>query len=332
MSPPIGQLEQRAQRRVGTVLRGKYALVSVLGAGGMAAVYLGVHRNGHRVAVKVLHPETSADPDTRARFLREGYVANSIGHPGAVRVIDDDEAEDGAAFLVMELLEGETLHARAKRLGGRLPVAEALALGRDLCDVLAAAHAQGVVHRDIKPENLFLTTDRVLKVLDFGIARGRDVPGAMGTEHGLTHGHARRSCRRSRRSATTATSTPAPTCGPWAATLFTLVSGAWVHRGGDGGRLLVFAAHRAGARFAPRGGGARRGRARRRRRRPRVAVRAGEALADGDGAAGRARRRVPGRLRRAEVSGRGGGLGAAAGGEPRLHGGSALRRHTQDAG
>jgi serine/threonine protein kinase len=85
-------LEQRVQRRVGTVLRGKYALERVLGTGGMGAVYLGVHRNGHRVAVKVLHPEASAD--VRARFLREGYVANSIGHPGAVRVLDDDEAEE----------------------------------------------------------------------------------------------------------------------------------------------------------------------------------------------------------------------------------------------
>src|SRR5262249_28072444 len=99
-------------------------------------------------------------------------VGNAVGHPGAVRVLDDDVAEDGAAFLVMELLEGETLYARAKRSGGRLPLREVLALARELCDVLAAAHDKGVVHRDIKPENLFLTTDRVLKVLDFGIARG----------------------------------------------------------------------------------------------------------------------------------------------------------------
>src|SRR5271154_1698216 len=118
MSAPFASLEQRAQRRIGAVLRDKYVLQRVLGAGGMAAVYLGVHRNGNRVAVKVLHPEASADPDTRARFLREGYVANSIGPPGAVRVLDNDTADDGAVFLVMELLLGETLHARAKRLGG----------------------------------------------------------------------------------------------------------------------------------------------------------------------------------------------------------------------
>ena len=188
MSVPIVQLEQRAQRRVGTVLRDKYTLARVLGAGGMAAVYLGVHRNGHRVAVKVLHDDAAADPDTRARFLREGYVANSIGHPGAVRVLDDDVADDGAAFLVMELLQGETLYARARRMGGRLPVGEALALGAALCDVLAAAHDKGVVHLDVKPENLFVTTERRLKVLDFGIARARLAPGAWGTHHGAALG------------------------------------------------------------------------------------------------------------------------------------------------
>ena len=82
MSAPISTLEQRASRRVGTVLGSKYALQRLIGVGGMAAVYLGVHRNGNRVAVKVLHPEASAHPDTRARFLREGYVANSIEPPG----------------------------------------------------------------------------------------------------------------------------------------------------------------------------------------------------------------------------------------------------------
>src|SRR6185437_8360064 len=194
---PPADHELRAQARVGSVLRGKYALERVLGTGGMGAVYLGVHRNGHRVAVKVLHAEASADPDVRARFLREGYVANSIGHPGAVRVLDDDVAEDGAAFLVMELLEGETLHVRAKRHMGRLPNREVLFIGRALCDVLAAAHEKGVVHRDIKPENLFLTTGRTLKVLDFGIARGgtglpvpsrRAGPGGVAIEGGTRAG------------------------------------------------------------------------------------------------------------------------------------------------
>jgi serine/threonine protein kinase len=240
--------EQRAKRRIGTVLRDKYALERVLGTGGMAAVYLGVHRNGHRVAVKVLHTEASADPDVRARFLREGYVANSIGHPGAVRVIDDDVAEDGAAFLVMELLEGETLYARTRRLGGRLPPREVLALARDVCDVLEAAHAKGVIHRDIKPENLFLTTERTLKVLDFGIARGGDAaPGAGGGGAGTRAGAAL---------GTPAFMPPEQALGHsrevdarsdvWSvgATMFSLFSGCLVHEATTQGELLIRAATR----------------------------------------------------------------------------------------
>src|SRR4051794_33382777 len=104
--------ERRATRPAGTMLRGKYRIERVLGAGGMATVYAAVHRNGHRVAIKMLHEELSIRGDTRARFQREGYVANEVGHAGAVRVLDDDVAENGAAFLVMELLHGETLRAR----------------------------------------------------------------------------------------------------------------------------------------------------------------------------------------------------------------------------
>jgi serine/threonine-protein kinase len=137
----------------------------------MAAVYEATHRNGHRVAIKVLHRHIAANADLRARFLREGYVANKVGHPGAVRVLDDDIAEDESVFLVMDLLEGETLDARARRFGGRLPAHEVCTLAFQALDVLAAAHERGVVHRDVKPENLFLTVGGALKVLDFGIAR-----------------------------------------------------------------------------------------------------------------------------------------------------------------
>ena len=167
------ETERRAERRIGTTV-GKYRIERILGVGGMACVYLAVHRNGHKVAIKMLHAEVSVDADLRARFVREGYAANAIDHRGVVRVLDDDETEDGSGFLVMELLDGETLAARTKR-AGRLPVREALALGHQLLDVVAAAHAKGVVHRDIKPENLFVTPDGVLKVLDFGIARMRAV-------------------------------------------------------------------------------------------------------------------------------------------------------------
>src|SRR5580700_7243547 len=149
----------QAQRRVGTVLRGKYHLDRVLGVGGMAVVYAATHRNTKRFAVKMLHPELSIHEDVRTRFLREGYVANSVQHPGAVAVLDDDVAEDGAAFLVMELLDGAPVDAVWEKHGKRVPVAVVVAIGDALLDVLAAAHAKGVVHRDIKPANLFLTSD-----------------------------------------------------------------------------------------------------------------------------------------------------------------------------
>ena len=170
------QLEERATVRLGTVLRGKYRLDRVLGVGGMAAVYKATHRNQAEFAIKMLHPELSLNDDVRTRFLREGYAANSVRHPGAVRVVDDDVAEDGAAFLVMELLDGEVCENLAPD-GSRLPLGVACAIALELLEVLAAAHAQGIIHRDIKPANVFVVRDGSIKVLDFGIARVKDTVG-----------------------------------------------------------------------------------------------------------------------------------------------------------
>jgi eukaryotic-like serine/threonine-protein kinase len=189
---------QRALGRVGTLLRDKWRLDEVLGVGGMATVYAATHRNKKRVAIKMLHTELSIDENIKSRFLREGYVANTVGHPGAVTVLDDDIAEDGSAFLVMELLEGETLEMRTERKG-KVPPGEVLALTDQLLDVLATAHEKGIVHRDIKPENLFFTIEGRLKVLDFGIAQLRDqttvnVTGTgsfMGTPMFMSPEHAR---------------------------------------------------------------------------------------------------------------------------------------------
>ncbi|HVY45811.1 MAG TPA: serine/threonine-protein kinase, partial [Minicystis sp.] len=159
------------ERRVGTTLRGKWTLEKLLGVGGMAAVYVGRHGIGRRDAIKILHAEFAKDKDLRHRFEREAQAANRFKHPGAVEILDMDIADDGAPFLVMELLEGESLAARAER--GAMPVDEVLRLVDELLDVLAAAHAQGIVHRDIKPDNLFIEGSGRLKVLDFGIARMR---------------------------------------------------------------------------------------------------------------------------------------------------------------
>src|ERR1700684_3037671 len=120
MTNRTSDIVARAQARLGTVLRGKYRLDRVLGAGGMAVVYKATHRNQAQFAVKMLHSELSVSADICARFLREGYAANSVKHPGAVLVVDDDVAEDGAAFLVMELLDGIGCEEVWERCGQRL--------------------------------------------------------------------------------------------------------------------------------------------------------------------------------------------------------------------
>jgi eukaryotic-like serine/threonine-protein kinase len=157
--------------RIGTVVSGKWTIDARIGSGGMATVYAATHRNGHRVAIKVLHAQLSRDEATRARFLREGYVANAVGHPGVVHVEDDGLMDDGAAFLVLDLLEGDTVEARRHRVGGAMPVEEVLEIAEQALDALGAAHDKGIIHRDLKPENLFVCNGGDVKILDFGLAR-----------------------------------------------------------------------------------------------------------------------------------------------------------------
>jgi serine/threonine-protein kinase len=164
-----------ARERVGQTLGGKWTLDSVVDIGGMGAVYAATHRNGKRFAIKMLHANFSGDEEMRARFLREGYIANKVKHPGAVSIIDDDVASDGSAFLVMELLEGESLEGRLGHSGNSLPSADVMPIADKVLDVLAAAHEAGVVHRDLKPGNIFLTKRGDVKVLDFGLARAREL-------------------------------------------------------------------------------------------------------------------------------------------------------------
>jgi serine/threonine protein kinase len=191
--------DSQAQERVGCVLDDKWTLERLLGVGGMAAVYAATHRNGARAAVKVLHPDLSRIKEVRERFLREGYAANRVEHAGAVKVLDDDVVvsgpESGTAYIVMELLEGESLQDRIER-GPPLGELEFLSIAASVLEVLEAAHARGVVHRDLKPENLFLVqpTDDAgaapagvkVKVLDFGLARL--VQGQAITSYGLALG------------------------------------------------------------------------------------------------------------------------------------------------
>lgn len=178
-----------ARSRVGRVLRDKWRLDELLGLGGMAAVYAATHtNNGKRVAIKLLHPTLAMLGGLRDRFLREGRLANAVGHPGAVEVIDDDRAEDGSVFLVMELIEGESLEALVIRRGTVLHVDEALDIVGQVLDVLEAAHEKGIIHRDIKPQNLLVKRDGTVKVLDFGVARLLELSGVDATRTGMALG------------------------------------------------------------------------------------------------------------------------------------------------
>ena len=158
----------------------------------MATVYRARHRNGHRVAIKVLRSDLVVHRTVVERFLVEGYVANRVDHPAIVRVLDDGIADDGCPFLVMELLEGTSLDLHVRRgKKERLPPLseeEAGSVVETLAEVLVEAEASGVIHRDIKPSNVFRTRDGAIKLLDFGIAFVADEPIAHATATGMAMG------------------------------------------------------------------------------------------------------------------------------------------------
>jgi serine/threonine-protein kinase len=156
-----------------------FEIVRLLGQGGMGSVYEAEHRLiRKKVAVKFLRPELAAQGDLMQRFFNEARATSAIHHPNIVEVIDLGTLPDGVPYLVMELLEGESLGDRLHRLG-RLPIGAAVELACQTASALQAAHDKGIVHRDLKPDNLFLVRDQrfedreLVKVLDFGIAKLR---------------------------------------------------------------------------------------------------------------------------------------------------------------
>jgi len=163
---------------VGAVLGETYELVRLIGQGGMGAVWEASHLRlpGKRVAVKVLLATIAAGSEAFSRFRREAEIATRLGHANIVEVFDFNVLPSGTPYLVLELLQGESLATRLRR--GPIPPGEALALTRQIGAALAAAHRHGVVHRDLKPDNVYLcpptdegaTVPRV-KVLDFGISK-----------------------------------------------------------------------------------------------------------------------------------------------------------------
>ena len=167
---------------VGTVLDGQYKIESLLGKGGMGAVYLARHiLLGDRVAIKILPAEVRNNAEWLRRFRREGQAARRFRHANAVTVYDLRTAGDGTIYMVMEYVEGHTLDAELKS-HGRFTAAEAFEILEPIMSVLNTAHAMGVVHRDLKPENIMMgkaTTggESSIKLLDLGIAKMREIAG-----------------------------------------------------------------------------------------------------------------------------------------------------------
>jgi serine/threonine-protein kinase len=156
---------------IGTQL-GSHEITGLLGKGGMGEVYRARDLKLKReVAIKILPDEFIRDPDRVSRFQREAEVLASLNHPNIATIYDFDEA-NGSRFLVLELVDGETLADRLTR--GPIPIDEALEIAKHICEALEAAHEKGIVHRDLKPANVKLTPDGKVKVLDFGLARALD--------------------------------------------------------------------------------------------------------------------------------------------------------------
>jgi len=149
---------------------GSYEVLGSLGAGGMGEVYRARDTKLQRdVAIKVLPESLATDRDRLARFEREAQLLAALNHPHIAAIYGVDTVAD-TQFLVLELVDGETLADRIAR-GGALPISEAVAIAKQIAEALQAAHDKGIIHRDLKPANIALTADGHVKVLDFGLAK-----------------------------------------------------------------------------------------------------------------------------------------------------------------
>jgi serine/threonine protein kinase len=161
---------------VGTRL-GSLEITALLGRGGMGEVYRARDTKLKReVAIKFLPDEFSRDPSRVSRFQREAEVLAALNHPNIAAIYDVQEAGE-TRFLVLELVEGETLAERIQR--GPIPVEDALDIATHMCEALEAAHEKGIVHRDLKPANVKITPEGKVKVLDFGLAKAVEVAPAQ---------------------------------------------------------------------------------------------------------------------------------------------------------
>jgi serine/threonine protein kinase len=172
---------------LGRVLAGRFTILAKLGAGSMGTVYKAKQAPiGREVAIKILRSDRAIDEVSRARFLREARANSLLTSPNTVTVFDFGQSENGDFYLAMEMLEGESLGQRIKRIG-RIPADEAIETAKQALRSLSEAHAKGIIHRDLKPDNLFYARVRnserfeeVVKVLDFGIAKMLHTDGELG--------------------------------------------------------------------------------------------------------------------------------------------------------
>ena len=163
LGTPIDDLAQ------GTLIGSEYEIIEKLGRGGMGEVYRAQDRNlGRQVAIKVMPEEFSSDPERLARFEREAKLLAVLNHPN-IAAVHELEQSGGRRFLVLEMVEGETLQARLDR--GAMAVDDALETCRQVAEGLEAAHEKGIVHRDLKPGNIIITPEGKVKILDFGLAK-----------------------------------------------------------------------------------------------------------------------------------------------------------------
>ena len=178
---------------LGSLIDGRYEVLSAIGEGGMGTVYEVRHRAlGKRFALKALRKELALDSDIAARFIQEARTAAAVSHPGLVEITDFGRLESGQVYFVMELLEGQSL-AALLRNGGPLPAARGLAVVRQLVHALKAAHDASIVHRDLKPDNIHVGRGDgdadIVKIVDFGLAKviGSSKLTAAGMVFGTPH-------------------------------------------------------------------------------------------------------------------------------------------------
>jgi serine/threonine-protein kinase len=247
---------QRYEQRVGTTVDARWRIDALLGCGSTSAVYAATHRNGHRAALKIIHQSLCADAALTQRFLREAGIANAIKHRAIVPIGDDGITEDGCAYLVLELLEGETLEEIRARSANRIPLQELAPIADELMSAISAVHTAGIVHRDLKPGNVFITKGPTsaggatassrgrLKLLDFGTARifDREMDSTLSAA-GLVMGTPAYMSPEQARGARAEVDAQSDV---WSlgAMIFTLLTGEHVHVGKDSHQQLLMAAMR----------------------------------------------------------------------------------------